>query len=136
MALWAAKGIGVLFGGVYDDDRDEETLESVFYNDMWVWHLFQDLSSPQLGGLNEISRYGYQLAGNGRWISLALKRPKKKISGGARKAKKVIQQVEAADTAMDEDDRLEEEDGPEADTTMVVNYARQNILVSHLIASP
>ena len=34
MALWAAKGIGVLFGGVYDDDRDEETLESVFYNDM------------------------------------------------------------------------------------------------------
>jgi len=34
MALWAAKGIGILFGGVYDDDRDEETLESVFYNDM------------------------------------------------------------------------------------------------------
>lgn len=34
MAFWSAKGIGVLFGGVYDDDRDEETLESVFYNDM------------------------------------------------------------------------------------------------------
>jgi hypothetical protein len=34
MALWASKGIGVLFGGVYDDDKDEETLESVFYNDL------------------------------------------------------------------------------------------------------
>ena len=34
MAFWSAKGMGVLFGGVYDDDKDEETLDSVFYNDM------------------------------------------------------------------------------------------------------
>ncbi|KAG1733150.1 galactose oxidase [Suillus lakei] len=34
MALWSAKGIGVLFGGVTDDDRDEESLESVFWNDL------------------------------------------------------------------------------------------------------
>ncbi|KAG8822139.1 hypothetical protein FRC17_009643 [Serendipita sp. 399] len=66
MALWSAKGIGVLFGGVYDDDKDEETLESVFYNDL----------------------YGYQTSGNGRWVSLALKKPKKK-PGGGRKAQKV-----------------------------------------------
>jgi hypothetical protein len=34
MALWSAKGIGVMFGGVTDDDRDEESLESVFWNDL------------------------------------------------------------------------------------------------------
>jgi hypothetical protein len=34
MGLWSAKGIGVLFGGVTDDDRDEESLESVFWNDL------------------------------------------------------------------------------------------------------
>lgn len=34
MALWAAKGIGVLFGGVTDDERDEESLDSVFWNDL------------------------------------------------------------------------------------------------------
>jgi hypothetical protein len=34
MALWPAKNMGVLFGGVYDDDTNEETLESVFHNDM------------------------------------------------------------------------------------------------------
>ncbi|KAG8821952.1 hypothetical protein FRC17_009698 [Serendipita sp. 399] len=66
MALWSAKGMGVLFGGVYDDDKDEETLESVFYNDL----------------------YGYQTSGNGRWVSLALRKPKKK-PGGGRKAKRI-----------------------------------------------
>ena len=34
MAFWTAKNTGILFGGVYDEDRDEETLESVFYNDL------------------------------------------------------------------------------------------------------
>lgn len=34
MALWASKNIGVLFGGVCDDDKDEETLESTFYNEL------------------------------------------------------------------------------------------------------
>ncbi|KAH7912770.1 galactose oxidase [Hygrophoropsis aurantiaca] len=58
MALWSAKGMGILFGGVTDEDTDEESLQSVFWNDL----------------------YGYQLAGNGRWISMALKQPKKKGS--------------------------------------------------------
>lgn len=34
MAYWPNKSMGVMFGGVWDDDRDEETLESVFYQDM------------------------------------------------------------------------------------------------------
>ena len=36
MTLWAAKGMGVLFGGVSDEDTGEETLESVFFNDLYV----------------------------------------------------------------------------------------------------
>jgi hypothetical protein len=34
MGLWSAKSIGILFGGVTDEDRDEESLESVFWNDL------------------------------------------------------------------------------------------------------
>jgi hypothetical protein len=36
MALWPARNTGVLFGGVYDEDRGEEGMESVFYNDLYV----------------------------------------------------------------------------------------------------
>lgn len=35
MALWATRGTGVLFGGVTDEDTNEETLESVFHNDLY-----------------------------------------------------------------------------------------------------
>jgi hypothetical protein len=34
MALWAAKGMSILFGGVTDEDTSEEGLESVFWNDL------------------------------------------------------------------------------------------------------
>lgn len=34
MAQWVAKSTGVLFGGVTDEDVNEETLESVFHNDL------------------------------------------------------------------------------------------------------
>lgn len=64
MALWAAKGMGVLFGGVTDEDSDEETLQSVFWNDL----------------------NGYQFAGNGKWVSMMLKAPKKR---GGKKKKEV-----------------------------------------------
>ncbi|KAL0958071.1 hypothetical protein HGRIS_000249 [Hohenbuehelia grisea] len=64
MALWQAKNMGILFGGVTDEDNHEETLDSFFWNDL----------------------HGYQLTGKGRWVSLNLKRPKKK--GGAAKKKK------------------------------------------------
>ncbi|KIJ63011.1 hypothetical protein HYDPIDRAFT_113512 [Hydnomerulius pinastri MD-312] len=63
MALWATKSTGVMFGGVTDEEQGEEGLESVFWADM----------------------YGYQLAGNGRWTSMTLKKPKKKGGGGKKK---------------------------------------------------
>ncbi|KAG9084728.1 hypothetical protein FRC06_003921 [Ceratobasidium sp. 370] len=56
MALWAARSTGVMFGGVFDEDTSEETLDSVFYQDM----------------------FGYQMTGNGRWISLTLRKQKQK----------------------------------------------------------
>ncbi len=34
MALWANKNTGILFGGATDEDNDEESLESVFHNDL------------------------------------------------------------------------------------------------------
>jgi len=57
--------MGIMFGGVTDEDTGEEGLESVFWNDM----------------------YGYQIGGKGRWISLALKQPKAAKAGGKKKAK-------------------------------------------------
>ncbi|KAG9308086.1 hypothetical protein JVU11DRAFT_12599 [Chiua virens] len=65
MALWLAKSTGVMFGWVTDEERVEEGLESAFWNDL----------------------YGYQLGGNGRWIAMHLKRPKKK-GGGKKKQPK------------------------------------------------
>ncbi|KIJ31420.1 hypothetical protein M422DRAFT_53419 [Sphaerobolus stellatus SS14] len=55
MTLWPARNMGILFGGVYDEDKGEEGMESIFYNDL----------------------YGYQMTGNGRWLSLTLRKPKK-----------------------------------------------------------
>jgi hypothetical protein len=40
MAIWPSKGMGVLFGGVSDVDKDEEQLESEFYSDMFVFTPF------------------------------------------------------------------------------------------------
>jgi hypothetical protein len=34
MAHWSNKGMGVLFGGVFDEEKDEENMDSVFYNDL------------------------------------------------------------------------------------------------------
>ncbi|KWU46103.1 galactose oxidase, partial [Rhodotorula sp. JG-1b] len=73
MTYWANKGMGILFGGVSDDDKDEETLDSTFYNDL----------------------YGYNTAGNGRWIQLLLKR-KKKAGGASAAAKKKKRALAAA----------------------------------------
>ncbi|KAI5479162.1 Kelch repeat containing protein [Pseudohyphozyma bogoriensis] len=82
MALWAAKSMGVLFGGVYDDDKDEETLDSVFYNEL----------------------FGLNLNGT-RWISLPLKR-KKKAGGGRKKKQKAAEA--AAQAQKDEDEDMED----------------------------
>lgn len=34
MNLYGLGSMGVLFGGVSDEDKDEETLESVFHNEL------------------------------------------------------------------------------------------------------
>ena len=86
MGLWAAKSMGIMFGGVTDEDKHEETLESVFHNDL----------------------YGYQLSGNGRWVSMLLKKPKQEKG----KKKKPVQSVpvvrgaerEGSDCEGDEDE--------------------------------
>ncbi|KZT19732.1 galactose oxidase [Neolentinus lepideus HHB14362 ss-1] len=83
MALWANKGMGLLFGGVTDEDTSEEGLESVFWNDL----------------------YGYQIEGNGRWISLTLKRPKKP-GGKRKKVVKPVQRNEREDGEYGEDEDL------------------------------
>ncbi|GAA6027287.1 hypothetical protein JCM8097_002560 [Rhodosporidiobolus ruineniae] len=83
MAYWANKGMGILFGGVCDDDRDEETLDSTFFNEM----------------------FGYNTAGNGRWVSLQLRRKKKAGGGGNKKAKKKAAAIAAAIAAGDHGER-------------------------------
>ena len=89
MALWAARNMGVLFGGVTDEDTSEETLESVFHNDL----------------------YGYQVAGNGRWTSLLLKRPKKK--GGQQKKKVVRTQRRGPESDEDDEEAFGDSEGSE-----------------------
>ncbi|KAG6848999.1 hypothetical protein H0H93_012084 [Arthromyces matolae] len=94
MTLWANKNTGILFGGVTDEDRHEETLESVFWNDL----------------------YGYQIPGKGKWVSMALKRPKKK--GGGQKKKKIAQQQQKYTPDEDEEEEAGsdlDEDGEDGD---------------------
>ncbi|KAJ7940654.1 galactose oxidase [Mycena leptocephala] len=67
MTLWTAKSTGILFGGVTDEDTGEETLESVFWNDL----------------------NGYQIAGKGKWVSMTLKRPKSRGKAGGKKKNQV-----------------------------------------------
>ncbi len=80
MALWQAKQMGVLFGGVTDTEADEESLESTFWNTL----------------------YGYQLPGTGRWVSLNLKKPKKMGGQGGKKKREraaALAAQKAADAA-------------------------------------
>ncbi|KAJ7172490.1 galactose oxidase [Mycena filopes] len=84
MTLWSAKNTGVLFGGVTDEDTGEETLESIFWNDL----------------------NGYQLAGKGKWVSMTLKRPKAK--GKAAKKKTPVAKYRPEDRADSDDDEFME----------------------------
>jgi Galactose oxidase, central domain len=85
MALWHAKQMGVLFGGVTDTEADEESLESTFWNAL----------------------YGYQLQGGGRWISLNLKK-RKKMGGQGGKKKREKAAAQAAAKAAEAARRREE----------------------------
>ncbi|KAG8762053.1 hypothetical protein FRC11_011438 [Ceratobasidium sp. 423] len=73
MTLWATKSTAVMFGGVYDEDTSEETME-----------------------------YGYQMTGNGRWVSLTLRKQKQK---GKKPQVTQKQQRDGSDTDMDEPDQ-------------------------------
>lgn len=66
--------MGVMFGGVVDEDTTEETLESVFLSDSYGYVL-------GAGG----DKAGKD---SGRWVSFALKKPKPKGGGTKKKAKK------------------------------------------------
>ncbi|KAJ7632602.1 galactose oxidase [Roridomyces roridus] len=84
MALWNAKSTGILFGGVTDEDTGEETLESVFWNDL----------------------YGYLVTGKGKWVSMTLKRPKNQNKGGKKKIQPQVYKPEPEDhgDSQDEDE--------------------------------
>jgi hypothetical protein len=90
MALWAAREIGILFGGVKDDDQSEETLVSEFYNDLCVPHTYNNICiflflcfHEDVAGEISFFRYGYHTAGNGKWTSMMIR--KKKTPGQGRK---------------------------------------------------
>ena len=120
MALWSAKNMGILFGGVTDEDTSEETMESVFHNDLYVYvpRLFLKFQCS-----SSLGRYGYQIAGNGRWVSMALKRPKKK---GGQKPKKVAPQPKKY--VPDEDSESEMLEGDD--------YSDQEVSGRFLILTP
>ncbi|KAI9621276.1 hypothetical protein H4Q26_015774 [Puccinia striiformis f. sp. tritici PST-130] len=82
MVNWVNKALAVGFGGVLDLEDNEEGLVSEFYNDL----------------------YAYQLSGNGRWMSLNLKKPKKKKGGYQWRRKEEDEEV----MELDEEDRIEE----------------------------
>ncbi|SJL15060.1 uncharacterized protein ARMOST_18542 [Armillaria ostoyae] len=107
MAVWAARSTGVLFGGVTDEDTSEETLESVFWNDL----------------------NGYQWAGKGKWVSMTLKRPKK--AGGAKKKKPVKNEDDEDDDTGTEVPVRDAEVDPD-DPSQTIPLPRYNAMLSVL----
>ncbi|KDQ52303.1 hypothetical protein JAAARDRAFT_198471 [Jaapia argillacea MUCL 33604] len=114
MGYWVSKGMGVMFGGVTDEDTSEEVLESVFWNDM----------------------YGYQVAGNGRWVSLSLKQPKKKVGQGRNKKKKQPgrpdPERDSEDEGSDTGKKVEELEVDPDDPNFTVPLPRYNAMLAVL----
>ena len=79
-----------MFGGVTDEDKHEETLESVFHNDL----------------------YGYQASGNGRWVSMLLKKPKQE-KGKKKKAAQTAPVKEKLERENSDDEQYKDEDEDE-----------------------
>ncbi|KAF8817011.1 hypothetical protein BYT27DRAFT_7325774 [Phlegmacium glaucopus] len=88
--------MGILFRGVTDEDTNEETLESVFWNDL----------------------YGYRLSGKGKWSSMTLKKPKAKGGAKSKGAKKKQKDKDVKwkeqNSGGEEDDEAEDEVPPPA----------------------
>ncbi|GAA5857490.1 hypothetical protein JCM8547_009299 [Rhodosporidiobolus lusitaniae] len=104
MAYWANKGMGILFGGVSDNDVDEESLESTFYNEL----------------------YGYNTAGHGRWVSLQLKRKKKPGQGGGGQSKKKKRAIQAALEKEKEEEERKKNGGEEGGEEKKVEEEKQD----------
>ena len=98
MTHWVAKAMGVLFGGVLDEENDEEEMMSVFHNDL----------------------FAYSTEGRGRWISLNLKKRKKP---GGRRRRREIETVERNDTEEGENGRLP--DNGDVDVEMEVDVEQE-----------
>ncbi|ESK87632.1 kelch domain-containing protein 4 [Moniliophthora roreri MCA 2997] len=110
MTPWANRGYGVMFGGVTDEEKGEEGLESVFH---------QDLNAYQWPATFTGS------AAKGRWMSLTLKKPKKK---GVAKKKKVQAQQQQRKANDDSDDENEDEEpDPENNETHIATPAEDDI---------
>ncbi|KAK0231789.1 galactose oxidase [Armillaria nabsnona] len=107
MTTWAARSTGVLFGGVTDEDTSEETLESVFWNDL----------------------NGYQWVGKGKWVSMTLKRPKK--AGGAKKKKPVKKEDDEDDDTGTEIPVQDAEVDPD-DPSQTIPLPRYNAMLAVL----
>ncbi|KAI9624545.1 hypothetical protein H4Q26_016774 [Puccinia striiformis f. sp. tritici PST-130] len=117
MVNWVNKALAVGFGGVLDLEDNEEGLVSEFYNDL----------------------YAYQLSGNGRWMSLNLKKPKKKkgkdTSNGKKKKKNnnnIAHQESASHEAENEEDingeeKEEDEEVMELDEEDRIEEARLKV---------
>lgn len=107
MTLWSTKGMGVMFGGVTDEDTSEETLESVFHQDLNGYHI-----------------------GTGKWSSMMLKRPKK--PGGAAKRKKLV--PDRIKESLDEKEEQTEQNDSEGDSKS--SGARPSLKANKILVPP
>ncbi|KAI5450644.1 Kelch repeat-containing protein 3 [Naganishia albida] len=89
MTHWAAKGLGVLFGGVLDQENDED-LSSVFYNDLYTYN-------PTTS----------------KWSLLTINAKKKKAGGSKKRRAKQAAVADPDAMAVDED--VDMEAAPEAE---------------------
>lgn len=87
MALWQAKNTGVLFGGVTDEDTNEETLESVFHNDLHACSFHGEDTSLTDGSVGTVTRSPEMAAGS-PYPSNA---PNKKAAPKKRRHKSLLQ---------------------------------------------
>ncbi|GAA99464.1 uncharacterized protein L969DRAFT_47950 [Mixia osmundae IAM 14324] len=90
MTLWPAKSMAIMFGGVIDEEKSEETMTSIFFNDA----------------------YGYQLLKTGRWVSIQLRKAKKRTTKKAKRQAAARQQQQRHRGSGDEDDAMQEDNDP------------------------
>lgn len=69
--------MGVLFGGVMDREEDEESMESLLFDEL----------------------FGYNITGAGRWVSLNLRKKKKQGGAGGKKKREKAAAIAAAKAA-------------------------------------